>query len=228
MPRSGQNSTSKGVGRGWGASTGATHDGDTGSLRVLADLPVSLTSRQPLASRQPLLCEGQRQEGLCNPRSSRTPSLPYPCVPSAHLGLKWVGFSGGGRGRVLHARTQGYGGGAGPGGQRVWTGGHSARPEETVAQCPASPRRTVGSCSQTAPHDGNPNSISAPLTPQWREKPQPRGSLPAWVTQHLSHSGNTHGRPPGPAQQGGTKPHCASGHCMPGASNSSGREWGKR
>lgn len=79
-------------------------------------------------------------------------------------------------------------------------GGHSARPEETVAQCPASPRRTVGSCSQTAPHGGNPNSISAALTPRFREKPQSRGGRPAWVTQHLSHSGNIHGRPPGPAQ----------------------------
>lgn len=79
-------------------------------------------------------------------------------------------------------------------------GGHSARPEETVAQCPASPGRTVGSCSQTAPHGGNPNSISAPLTPQRREKPQSRGSLPAGVTQHLSHSGNIPGCPPGPAQ----------------------------
>lgn len=41
----------------------------------------------------------------------------------------------------------------------------------------ASPSHTVGSCSQTAPHGGNPNSISTLLTPQRREKPQPREGL---------------------------------------------------
>lgn len=64
----------------------------------------------------------------------------------------------------------------------------------------ASPRHTVGSCSQTAPRGGNPNTISILLTPRvlGETTAQGRAELPR-VTQCLSHSGNTHGCPPGPS-----------------------------
>lgn len=74
----------------------------------------------------------------------------------------------------------------------------------------ASLRSTVDSCSQTAPHGGNPNSISTLLTVQCREKPQPREGGPPGVTQCLSHSGNIHDCPPS-AQSHQETPKGASG-----------------
>lgn len=200
MARPGRDSTSKEVGRGWRARTGSwtgprslqehrSHDdGGTGSPPVHADLLVSLASLRSLGL-------GQRPEGALQPSELQDTQAALP------VGLKWVGLTRGaphqdprvwGRGRPRPDKESGPGRGAVPIQRRQWL------------SVQASPRRTVGSCSRTAPRGGNPDSISALLTPQCREKPQAREGLAAWVTQHLSHSGHTHGCPPGPSPAGDT------------------------
>lgn len=127
-------------------NTRATRDGGTGSLPVHPDPPVSPPPSRPS-------CVGGRGR-----RSSVTHAAPgrpaYPThVPSSHLGLKRVGFTGG-----LLAGTQGCGGGAGPGGQRVWTG---------RAQCP--PRGDSGSVSSLPQaHSG----LLFPDGPSWWKSQQ--------------------------------------------------------
>lgn len=132
MARPGRDSTSKEVGRGWRARTGSwtgprslqeqrSHDdGGTGSPPVHADLLVSLASLRSLGL-------GQR---LCNPPSSRTPRLPCPWASSG-----WASQGG------LHTRTQGCGGGAGP--------GRTKSLDQGGVQCPS--RGDSGSVSRPPP-----------------------------------------------------------------------------
>lgn len=78
---------------------------------------------------------------------------PLPLCAQFHLGLKWVGFTGG-----LLAKTQECGGGAGPGGQRVWTG---------RAQCPpGGDSGSVSSLPQTY------SGLLFPGSPSWWKSQQ--------------------------------------------------------
>lgn len=69
---------------------------------------------------------------------------PIPQRPCGNLGIKWVGFTS----RVGGGSTvdpEGVGEGRVQTGQRVWARkGHSARPEETVAQCLGLPEAHSG------------------------------------------------------------------------------------
>lgn len=175
------------------------------------------TSRCPSPPSNPSCVGGRGRRSSVTHAAPGRPAYPTPVCPVPIWASSGWDSQGGST-----LGPKGVGEGQAQADKESGRGGHSARPEETVAQCPASPGRTVGSCSQTAPHGGNPNSISAPLTPQRREKPQSRGSLPAGVTQHLSHSGNIPGCPPGPAQQETPKGASGSKARIAGKANANG------
>lgn len=118
----------------WSIQEHKSHDdGGTGSPPVCPDLLVSLASLKSL-------CLGRGRRELCNPRSSRTPGLPYPCAQFPF----WASSGGIHKGGSTPG-PKGVGEGQARAGQRVWTReGCSARPEETVAQCPGLPQAYSG------------------------------------------------------------------------------------
>lgn len=141
----------------------------------------------------PSSVQGGRRRVLCLQCCGFRVGLTSLCMVP-HRGLKWVGFTRG----VLHSGPQGRGRGR-PGGQRVWAGeGHSAHPEETVAQCPGLPQAHTGLLFPESPSGGNPNNISALLTPSGQEETTAQGG-PDYSGSHiLSHSGNAQHCPPRP------------------------------
>lgn len=112
--------------------------------------------RKPQGSRIPTLPPVLRAPGLPHPSVHSSPSVPR--VGGSHSGGRsTVGPWGVGEGRAQRTKSLG------------WGGAH-AHPEETVAQCPGLPQAHSGLLFPDSPSGGNPNSISALLTPSVGEE----------------------------------------------------------
>lgn len=166
----GQEQHKQGGGSGWSACTGSVNTGPRSSQRW-RQLPAHVPGPPdvPRLHPTPPVLRTEAGGGSVAHTAPRHPACP-PRVPVPHLGLKWVGFPrraphqdprAWGRGRPRPDKESGLGRDAVPVQRTQWL------------SVQASPGCTVGSCSQAAPHGGNPNSISSLLTPRCREKPQP-------------------------------------------------------
>lgn len=101
---------------------------------------------------------------LCKPQGSRIPTLPpvlqVPGLPhpSVHSSPSVPGVGGSHSGGAPQW-APGVWGRGGPRGQRVWAGeGHMPTQRRQWLSVQASPRHTVGCCSQTAPQGGIPTA----------------------------------------------------------------------
>lgn len=164
---------------------------NTTAVKLLREVPGPLPSTQtpPVFGAEPGGCSvTHRVPGSppC-PQCCGFLACPTPLCTVPHLGLKWVGFT---RRGVLHSGPQGCGGEAGPEDKESGLGRGTGPTQRRQWFCvQASPRHTVGSCSQTAPRgESRQHLCSADPLSAGRDRSPGRAWLPG-ATYHLSHSG---------------------------------------